>query len=343
MSSDKTLESSRHTWVRRHETYPCFGAPRHGHVLRPAGDEARGGTVMKAVQFLIAGIALGGVYGLVSLGFVIVYKSTGVISLAQGGLVLIGAYVLYGLHVSWFNFPFYLALVLAVAITGVLGAAIGAVIFSRMEQKSTFAIIMVTIGFLYVMQQGAAAIWGDELVFIDDPWGSRTLRVFGVSMLVADAWSILFSVALFLLFLVFFRYSLLGIAMRASSRDAEAAAAQGISRMRVAVLSWAIAGALGALAGVMLAAGPRGLSPDLSAVAFAALPAVVFGGLNSPAGAVLGGTTVGIVQVMSSGYARDLEPYFGDNFYTVAPYVVMIAVLLVLPYGLFGTRSAERG
>lgn len=296
---------------------------------------------MRLLQFLVSGVALGAAYGLISLGFVVIYKATRVISLAQGGLVLLGAYLVYSLHVSW-GIPFYPSLLIAAVGTAAVASAIGRVIVQRMVGQPVFSVIMVTIGFLYVIQQLSSALWGDSLVFLQDPWGARTVAAGRVTVSVVDLWTIAFAVVLFLAFLAFFRYSIYGIAMRASARDPEAAAAQGVSTTRVVLLSWAIAGAVAALAGVMLSSGSQGLSPDLSTVAFAALPAMVLGGLDSPLGAVVGGVVLGVAEVMSAGYAGDLAPYLGENFYKVMPYLGMIAILIIRPQGLFGSREVER-
>lgn len=296
---------------------------------------------MSAIQFLVAGLALGAIYGLVSLGFVIIFKATGIISLAHGGLVLLGAYLLYACHVTW-HLSFFLSLVIACLSTAVIAATIGRVIFTRMAGQPLFSMVMVTVGFLYVIQQASSAIWGEGLVFIHDPWGSRTIRAGHVSVAVSDLWTMGFAVCMFVAFFLFFKYSTYGIAMRASSRDPEAAAAQGISATRVVLFSWAIGGGVAALAGVMLSSGARGLSPDISAVAFQALPAMVLGGLDSPLGAVVGGAVIGVAEVMSSGYAHQLAPYLGQDFYSILPYVLMIAIMVVRPNGLFGSRQVER-
>jgi len=132
------------------------------------------------------------------------------------------------------------------------------------------------------------------------------------------------------------------VAMRATAFDQEAALAQGISARKVFALAWAIAGVLAALAGVTFAAGAAGVEPRLSFIALAAFPAMIVGGLDSPGGAVIGGLIIGITQALVGGYQDDIAPWLGENFRTVAPYVVMVIILLVRPYGLFGTPEVRR-
>ena len=149
-------------------------------------------------------------------------------------------------------------------------------------------------------------------------------------------------IAVLLAFFALFRYSKIGVAMRATAVDQEAAMAQGISVERVFLVSWAIAGAVAAVAGATLAAGPGNLTIGVGDLAFAAFPAVILGGLDSPGGAVVGGMTIGITQVMTAGYQPRWFPSLGAGFSQVMPYVLMIAILLVRPYGLFGTKEVRR-
>jgi branched-chain amino acid transport system permease protein len=139
----------------------------------------------------------------------------------------------------------------------------------------------------------------------------------------------------------FFKYSRLGLAMRAASFDQETALAQGVSVGTVFALSWAMAGGLAAIAGTFVATG-AGVDDNLWIIGLKALPAIILGGLDSLGGAVVGGLVVGLVESLVATYQADLAPWLGQNFAVVSPYVVMLLVLLVRPYGLFGTREVER-
>jgi branched-chain amino acid transport system permease protein len=296
---------------------------------------------MTLLEYVLAGLALGGVYSLMALGFVVVYRATGVINLAGGGFVLLGPYFIYLFHVSA-SLPFVWAMVAAIVMVAMIAALIGLTIVTRMVGAPTFSVVMVTVGFLYVIKQIASAIWGDSVRFLGDPWGSKTTNVMGVRVLDADIWTFAVALAAFAVLAMFFQYSTFGVAMRASSKDPIAAAAQGISTRRVVIQAWGIAGALAGLAGVMYASGVNGVSPEMSVIAFAALPAMVFGGMDSVLGAVVGGMLLGVAQVISAGYAGSLAPYLGQNFYTIIPFVGMLLVLAVRPRGLFGSVEVER-
>jgi branched-chain amino acid transport system permease protein len=161
-------------------------------------------------------------------------------------------------------------------------------------------------------------------------------------MAVRDLWTLGIAAAVLAGFFVFFQVSALGTAMRAVALDAEAAIAQGISARRVFAVSWAISAGLAALAGVTLASGPAALSPTIGAIALVAFPAMIVGGMDSPIGAVVGGLIIGLTQALTAGYQEDIAPWLGSNFAVVMPYVVMIVILLVRPYGLFGTREVRR-
>jgi branched-chain amino acid transport system permease protein len=152
-------------------------------------------------------------------------------------------------------------------------------------------------------------------------------------------WAVIVTAGLLVAFFAFDRFSRYGLAMRAAAADQEAAAAVGVPVRRVFTLTWAIAGGLAAVGGLFLAGFPNNPNPTLGDVALRAFPAIILGGLGSPAGAVVGGIVIGVVEVLTSGYA---PAWLGANFSDIAPYVVMIAVLLVRPYGLFGTRPVER-
>jgi branched-chain amino acid transport system permease protein len=293
------------------------------------------------LQLCFAGLALGARYALVALGFVIIYRATGVINFAQGGLVALGAYLTYA-FANGAELPFALAVLLAVVCAGVFGAGVERVVLRRMVGEPVFAVIMITIGLLFIIEQAITAIWGFDSLNLADPWGVRTVDAGDVVMSVRDLWTLGLAAAVLGGFFVFFRTSRLGVAMRATALDAEAALAQGISARRVYAFSWAISAGLAALAGVTLASGPAALSPAIGAIALVAFPAMIVGGMDSPAGAVAGGMIIGLTQALTAGYQQDVAPWLGDNFAAVMPYVVMIVILLVRPYGLFGAREVRR-
>lgn len=293
------------------------------------------------LQLCFAGLAVGSLYALVALGFVIIFKATGVINFAQGALLLLGAYLAYNAQNTW-GVPFYLSIPVAMLLAGLVGAVIERVILRRMVGQPVFAVIMVTIGLVFIIDPVVTTIWGFDRLELGDPWGIETVEVNDLRFAVKDMWTIVFAAMVMAAFFAFFRFTRMGVAMRATAFDQEAAIANGISARRVFALSWAIAGAVGTLAGVMMSAGAPGVRPDIQFIALLAFPAIILGGLDSPGGAVLGGIIMGLTQTLTAGYQPQYAEWLGDGFSHVMPYVVMVLILLVRPYGLFGTKEVRR-
>jgi branched-chain amino acid transport system permease protein len=290
---------------------------------------------------LISGIALGAQYALIVLGFVVIYRASGVLNFAQGAMVLLGCYLAYALHVSA-GLPFALAVLGAMAATALFGALVEILILRRLVGQPGFAAIMVTLGITIVLTQLVVTIWGPSNLNLNDPWGIDTVSFGGVRVEVSALWTIGLAVVVLLAFFAIFRFSRVGLAMRATASDREAALAQAISPRVVFAVAWAIAGAVAALAGITAGAGTAQVQPELGNLAFVAFPAMVLGGLESPAGAVIGGLVVGVAQQLTAGYQPDLIPFLGSGFQSVMPYVVMVIVLLVRPSGLFGVKEVRR-
>ncbi|GHF09580.1 branched-chain amino acid ABC transporter permease [Amycolatopsis deserti] len=293
------------------------------------------------LQNCFAGLALGSTYALVALGFVVIYKSTGVINFAQGGLLALGAYLGFT-FANNLAIAFAVAILLACASAALVGAGFERIVLRRMVGQPPFAVIMITIGLLFVLEPLITAIWGFENKQVENPWNIQTVEAGGIVFGVRDLWTIGLTAAVVVGFFLFFRFTSLGLAMRATAFDPEAALAQGISARRVYAVSWAIASALAALAGITMAAGPGGLSPSIGFIALAAFPAMILGGLDSPAGAVLGGIVIGLAEALTRGYQDQLFSWAGDNVSIIVPYLLMIVILLIRPYGLLGTKDVRR-
>jgi branched-chain amino acid transport system permease protein len=295
------------------------------------------------LQVTLEGIAGGSKFALVALGFVVIFKATGVINFAQGGFVLFGAYLAYNVGSTW-GLPFAVAVVVAMLGGALIGALVERVALRPMIGQPPFAAIMITIGVLFVLEQVVTSIWGFDGLDLGDPWGNGKVSVGDVTMATRNLWAVGLAAAALLAFFLFFRYSSTGVAMRATALDPEAALAQGISPGRVYTLAWAVSGAVAALAGITLASGSGNVRVGIGYAALAAFPAIILGGLDSPAGAVIGGLLIGVSQSLTSRYIEGNAHFawLGDNFHTAMPYVLMILVLLVRPYGLFGTKEVQR-
>jgi branched-chain amino acid transport system permease protein len=293
------------------------------------------------LQTGFSGVAVGCKYALIALGFSVIFKATGVINFAQASLVLLGSYLTFNFTETW-GLDFYLALLLAMAAGALIGVVIEALVLRHMVGEQPATVIMATIGILFVLDNVVTAVWGPENRNLGDPWGIRTRDVVGVTVADRDLWTIAFTAVVLAGFFAFFRFSTMGLAMRAAALDQEAAMAQGIPARRVYRVAWAIAGLVAALAGATLAAGASQLSPSTGSLALIAFPAIILGGLDSPLGAAVGGVIIGLVQQFTALLAPEYFAWVGESFERVSPYLVMIVILLIRPYGLFGTREVRR-
>jgi branched-chain amino acid transport system permease protein len=211
-----------------------------------------------------------------------------------------------------------------------------------MANRSVIAVSVMTIGVNLVVQTEIFRRLGIDILPMNDPWGAGVVKVGGIQIPQTRVAALVVGAALLAAFFTWFKFSTLGIAMRAVAEDPETAALMGVRRARVSALAWILAGALAAVAGLFLAVYPTsGVAPTTAAVALRAFPAAIIGGLDSTGGAIVGGLMVGIAEVMTQGYANDLD-FLGQGFDTVMPYAVMIVVLLIRPAGLFGTRELHR-
>jgi branched-chain amino acid transport system permease protein len=290
------------------------------------------------VQCIVRGLGDGSVYALLAFGFVIIYKSMGVISFAQPALMLSGA-VLVTYLVTTLNF--YLAVVLVAAAIALLAVGVERSVLRPMIGKPVFVISIITLGVDIVIRVVVNAYIGLDVRQVGAPWGLTTSRLLGIEVQQRHLIMFVTTMVLVAILFAFFRYSRMGLAMRAVACDQEVALAQGVSVGQVFMLSWAIAGALATIAGVFVSTG-AGVDQQLWIIAFKALPVIILGGLDSLGGAVIAGLAIGVVESLVATYGADIAPWLGGEFSLVTPYLVMMVVLLVRPYGLFGTREVIR-
>ncbi len=293
------------------------------------------------LQLTMSGLALGAVYALVALGFVVIYRASQVFNFAQGEFLTFGAFLTVTFH--GLGLPWIVAVAGAVIGTGLLGAAVERVVLRPMIGRQIFVTIILTIFVGMILRTFMMLIWGSDPVGMPTPWDSTAaVDILGASVL----WNALAAIgagglALGAFFLII-KYTRFGVAMRATANDQEVALALGIPVGRIFSRTWFIAGAFAALGGIFLGMFPRSVDVTLGYVALRAFPAVIVGGLESATGAVVAGLLLGVLEVLSQAYINPHLGQFGHNFHAVFPYVVMIIFLVVKPYGLFGDEEVER-
>ena len=298
------------------------------------------------LEAILRGLGTGSIYALLAIGFVIIYKSTGVISFAQPALMLTGAtvtsYVAPALGVIAFaSLSFFISLTVAAIITAIIALVIERVAIRPMVGRPVFVVAIITIGIDIVVRVVSSGFIGTGARPVDNPWGLKRVTFLGLTVQERHLVTLAVLAVVVSALVWFYRFTRHGLAMRAAAFDQEAALTQGVSVGHVFATSWALAGALAAIAGTLLAT-TAGVDRQIWIVALVALPAIILGGLDSLPGAVVGGLAVGIVESLVGSYQREVAPWLGDNFATVSPYVLMLLVLLVRPYGLFGTPEVRR-
>lgn len=293
------------------------------------------------VQLLVGGVALGAIYALVALGFVVIYRASAVFNFAQGEFVTVGALTMVSL--AALGVPWVLALLGAMALTGGLAAGIERVVLRPLVGRPVFTTVIVTIFIGLLVRAGAILVWGNDTFGMPTPWPTDQVVSLGEARILVNGLATVAAAALALAgFAAVIRFTRLGVSMRATASDQEAALALGIPVGRVFMTTWAIAGAYAALAGVCLAFFPRAADVTLGFIALRAFPAVIVGGLDSVFGTVLAAVGLGVLEVLTQAYINPHLGEFGHNLHTVLPYLLMIAVLMVRPYGLFGRPDVER-
>ena len=294
------------------------------------------------LQIAFAGIALGCIYALIGLGFSIIFKASEVINFAQGELLLVGAYVVSSAVFEW-HLNFIFAVLAGVVVTVVIGLLFERFVLRRMIGRPVFSILMITIGLDTILRTAVIVRWGSNPIPAAAPYSITSgSNIGGVHFGSNDLLTIIVTIILCAILFYFFQYTRYGLAMRATALDQEAALSVGINIRTVYALAWGIAAAIATIGGVFLAIGSYAMDPTLGGAALLAFPAIILGGADSIAGAIVGGIIIGLVQDLTAGYESHVVSFLGAGIHQITPYLVMILVLLIRPYGLFGTRKVER-
>lgn len=285
------------------------------------------------VQLTVNGLASGAIIAIAALGFVLIFKATGVINFAQGEFLLIGAYVTWA-GMETFGLHWILAVLLGVVVAVLMGIVIERLVLRPLVGEDVIAVIMVTVGLSAVLRSIAQVIWGTsqrrmEAINLDTP-----VQFLGTQLPMNRFVGIVVALVALGAFALFFRKSHYGVAMRAVADDQQAAMVMGISVPKVFAMSWVLA-AVSAVFGGVLVAIMVGVSVEVAVFGLLVFPAVIVGGLDSIPGALIGGLIIGLTKNYTAGY---VSPGLGE----VVPFIVLLLVLLFMPYGLFGEKRIER-
>jgi branched-chain amino acid transport system permease protein len=290
------------------------------------------------LQLVVTGFALGMIYALIAIGFVIILKCSEVFNIAQGHFVLIGGYLGYTFLVP-FGFPIWAALAMAIATAIMMGLAIERFTIRPLVGQPVLAIVMVTIALATILGGLATLLWGAEYKPYHGLLPTITLRVGEISIPSESLIGFIVSLITVAILLLFFRYTKIGLAMRATAEDLQVVQSVGIKATTVYAVSWVIACVVGVVGGILLG-GVSGANMELADVGLKAFAVVLLGGLNSIGGAIVGGIILGMSENVAAGYLDPLLP--GGSLAKVFPFIVMIIVLIFKPYGLFGLVRIER-
>jgi branched-chain amino acid transport system permease protein len=290
---------------------------------------------LQVLQLLLSGIAQGCIYGLIALGFVLIYKATETVSFAQGELMMLGAFCALA-AMTMFGLPFWMAALLAVLVMALLGVLLEQVVIRPVLGQPQFAIVMLTIGIGYVMRGVITMVpgIGTDTHTLPVPYKDQIWKLGALVLNVEQMVVVLATAVLCGLLFVMFRYSKLGIAMQASSQNQLAAYYMGIPVKRLNSLVWGLAAAVAAIAGMLLAP-ITFVHANMGFIGLKAFPAAVVGGFGSLPGAIVGGLVIGVVESLA-GF------YLPDGFKDTAPYIVVLVMLMVKPNGLFGEKLRKK-
>jgi len=283
-------------------------------------------------DILLDGLLTGGVYALVALGFVMVFKSSQILNLAYGQIIAICAYVLYWL-LTTVGVPTWLGILLLFAFGAVLGFLIERLAIRPLLGQSFLMLLMMTLMLGFLFHGIIVLVWGVESFHMPfTPTGMLTIGDWQVSP--ATTWGFVVCLGVFLLLTLVFRYTKIGLAMRVVAADHAVAQSLGIRVRRIFSLSWVMSGLLAAIVGILVGMVWM-VTPDLGDIVLGkGLPVLILGGLDSVPGALVGGLIIGLVEPLGG--------YWAPAIREVVPWIVMLVILLIRPYGLFGQRDIER-
>jgi len=289
------------------------------------------------VQIIITGIATGGVYGLIALGFVLIFKATGILNLATGAFMTLGAYICLTV-LSQLGAPFWLAFLCTLGFAILLGVVLEKLILRPLIGEPIISVVMVTIGLSSILQGLTHLIWSPDFRSFPEIFPPEPLDL-GIAIVPSGLlWGFIFAAVGTIIFILIFKLTRTGVAMRATASDQQAALSMGISVRWVFALSWSY-GAVAAVIGGIVIGNISGISIYLGDIGLKVLAVIILGGLDSIGGAILGGLIIGVLENLAGLY---LDPIFGGGVKDVAPFFILVLIIMIRPYGLFGKKIIER-
>ena len=287
------------------------------------------------LQLMFSGIAIGCVYALVALGFVLIYKATETVNFAQGDMMMLGGFFAYTTTVLM-GMPYWIGIIVALAAMALFGMLTERIVLRPVLGQAQFTVVMVTIGVGYVMRGVVTMMpgWGTDTFKIVTPFADQVVHFGGAALALDQLMIIVDTAVLCLILFLFFRYTRIGIAMQATSQNQLAAYYMGIPVSRVNTLIWGLSAAVAAFAGILLAP-ITFIHGNMGFIGLKAFPAAVVGGFGSIPGAIVGGLIIGLVESFA-GF------YLPEGFKDIAAYIVVLVVLMVKPSGLFGEKLRKK-
>lgn len=289
------------------------------------------------LQMIVTGTATGGVYGLIALGFVLIFKATGILNLATGAFMTLGAYICLTV-LGQFGAPFWLAFLCTMGFAVVLGIVLERVILRPLIGEPIISVVMVTIGLSSILQGLTHIIWSPDYQSFPEIFPPDPLDLGFAVVPSGLLWGFIFAALGTIIFILIFKLTRTGVAMRATASDQQAALSMGISVRWIFALSWSY-GAVAAVIGGIVIGNISGISIYLGDIGLKVLAVIILGGLDSIGGAILGGLIIGILENLAGLY---LDPVFGGGVKDVAPFVILVLIIMIRPYGLFGKKIIER-
>jgi branched-chain amino acid transport system permease protein len=289
------------------------------------------------LQVIVTGIATGGVYGLIALGFVLIFKATGILNLATGAFMTLGAYICLTV-LGQFGAPFWVAFFCTLGFAIVMGIVLERIILRPLIGEPIISVVMVTIGLSSILQGLTHIIWSPEYRSFPEIFPPEPLDLGFAIVPSGLLWGFVFAAIGTIIFILIFKLTRTGVAMRATASDQQAALSMGISVRWIFALSWSY-GAVAAVIGGIVIGNISGISIYLGDIGLKVLAVIILGGLDSIGGAILGGLIIGILENLAGLY---LDPVFGGGVKDVAPFFILVLIIMIRPYGLFGKKIIER-